>query len=622
MLNNHFLMKNLIPKLFLAFFVPLLIFGGMDIVFRVAGIGYPTSFLVSATISGQDYWVNNSFYGYRFFSPRIARNPAPIRIAQTKPEGLTRLAVLGESAAMGDPAIEFSLARGLEKMLNDPGKPGKFEVINAAMTAINSPVIVDIAEELANRSVDMFIIYMGNNEVVGPYGPGTAITSGDWGTRLTPWRVRLTRSRFALFLRDLVSGFTGNRQDPQNWGGMEMFEENRIAQDDPRLSSMYRSYEQNLDRIITIAENKGIQVVLCTMAVNLSDSAPFGSTNRTDLSASELRDWNAIYRDGRTAQKEERNDDARTLFRKALDLNDGHAELVYRLGCVESALGNDEESARLFARARDLDIQRFRTDSEINRIIRNTARRYPRVKLADIETAFHSLDDRELFVDHVHFSMRGLYELCRNVYPFIHNHREIPEPVSEEMFGKRLMRTPWSDRKEASFMLARRERLPFTMQWGNRDHIERLNRQVEKANSVIVTSDIAAVESDFKLRGAEYPYDLYYDTQWGHILCVEEKWDLAATALKKATESPGGYTDAHSLAALAQAMNGDPESAAEILIKTGPPYGYYLMDASKLIVETLHAKNKHHEAQQFTKAIFQGAGNFPGRSELARMVKP
>jgi len=622
MLTNNYLMKKLVPKLFLALFVPFFIFVGMEVLFRTVGIGYSTSFLTSTTIDGQDYWENNPFYGYRFFSPRIARNPAPFRFAQNKPENLTRLVVLGESAAMGDPAIEFSLARGLEKMLNDPGQPRKFEVINAAMTAINSPVIVDIAEELADRDVDVFIIYMGNNEVVGPYGPGTAITSGDWGTRMTPWRVRLTRSRFALFLRGLVSGFAGKRQDPQNWGGMEMFEENRIAQDDPRLSSMYRRYEQNLEQIISTAEKKGIQVILCTMAVNLSDCAPYGSTNRTDMSASDLREWNAIYRDGRNLQREERYNDAREEFRKAMIINDDHAELVYRLGHVESTLGNKGEAARLFARARDLDIQRFRTDSEINRLIRETAQRHPQAALADIESAFHPLDDRELFVDHVHFSMRGLYHLCRNILPAVQNWYETPDQLSEEEFLRRLMRTPWSDRKEASFMLARRERLPFTMQWGNRDHIERLSRQVEIANAIIVTSDIAAVGSEFDLLETNYPDDLYYDTQWGHILCVEEKWDLAAAALKTATETLGGYTDAHSLAALAQAMNDDPEGAAGILLKTGPPYGFYLMDASKLIVETLHAKNKVREAQQFTKAIFQGAGRFPGRNELARMVKP
>ena len=32
-------------------------------------------------------------------------------------------------------------------------------------------------EGLATAEPDLFIIYSGNNEVVGPYGPGTALTS-------------------------------------------------------------------------------------------------------------------------------------------------------------------------------------------------------------------------------------------------------------------------------------------------------------------------------------------------------------------------------------------------------------------------------------------------------------
>jgi len=52
--------------------------------------------------------------------------------------------------------------------------PGvRFEVVNAAMTAINSSVVLPIARDCANADGDIWVIYMGNNEVVGPFGPGT-----------------------------------------------------------------------------------------------------------------------------------------------------------------------------------------------------------------------------------------------------------------------------------------------------------------------------------------------------------------------------------------------------------------------------------------------------------------
>ena len=94
-------------------------------------------------------WIDNPFFGYRFFAPRLARTPPGAVIDREKPPGTIRVFVLGESAAMGDPLDEFGPARQLACLLEAryPGK--RFEVVNAAMTAINSHVIAEIAREAA-----------------------------------------------------------------------------------------------------------------------------------------------------------------------------------------------------------------------------------------------------------------------------------------------------------------------------------------------------------------------------------------------------------------------------------------------------------------------------------------
>jgi hypothetical protein len=48
-----------------------------------------------------------------------------------------------------------------------------WRVVNAAMTAINSHSVREIASECAALKPHAFVIYMGNNEIVGPYGPST-----------------------------------------------------------------------------------------------------------------------------------------------------------------------------------------------------------------------------------------------------------------------------------------------------------------------------------------------------------------------------------------------------------------------------------------------------------------
>ena len=59
-----------------------------------------------------------------------------------------------------------------------------FEVINAAVTSMNSHVARRIAKDCAAHDPDVFIIFMGNNEVVGPYGPPTLPSSALFEQRL------------------------------------------------------------------------------------------------------------------------------------------------------------------------------------------------------------------------------------------------------------------------------------------------------------------------------------------------------------------------------------------------------------------------------------------------------
>ena len=58
-------------------------------------------------------------------------------------------------------------------MLKEAQPSREIEVINTAMTAINSHVVYEVARSIPQDSIDFAIVLMGNNEVIGPYGPGT-----------------------------------------------------------------------------------------------------------------------------------------------------------------------------------------------------------------------------------------------------------------------------------------------------------------------------------------------------------------------------------------------------------------------------------------------------------------
>ncbi|MBL8296398.1 MAG: hypothetical protein JNN08_31425, partial [Bryobacterales bacterium] len=148
-------MREWILRLVLVFGSPLVFLGLVELAARATGVGYPGSFLVEGA--------TNEKFGWRFFPRTIARTPAPFVV-----QGQRRVFVLGESAAMGFPDPGFGLAPHLQAALG-----GEWRVFNAAMTAINSHVIREIARECARQQPQVFVVYLGNNEVVGPFGAGT-----------------------------------------------------------------------------------------------------------------------------------------------------------------------------------------------------------------------------------------------------------------------------------------------------------------------------------------------------------------------------------------------------------------------------------------------------------------
>src|SRR5215831_18356358 len=97
----------------------------------------------------------------------MVQTPRLYSIPKTKAPGTYRIFVLGESAAMGDPDSAYGFSRYLEVMLRNRYPVMKFEVVNTGSVAINSHVVLCIAEGLADQKTDLFIVYSGNNEVVG-----------------------------------------------------------------------------------------------------------------------------------------------------------------------------------------------------------------------------------------------------------------------------------------------------------------------------------------------------------------------------------------------------------------------------------------------------------------------
>ena len=156
--------------------LPCALLFGAESVLRLFHVGYDPRFFRRVKSHGSVYCVDNPAFGRRFFPPTLVRMSDKLRFPLSKGDNEQRIFVLGSSAAMGEPAPAFAFSRDLDCMLQGRYGPTRCEVINTAITAINSHVVVPIARECSHLSPDIFIVYMGNNEVIGPFGPGTVFS--------------------------------------------------------------------------------------------------------------------------------------------------------------------------------------------------------------------------------------------------------------------------------------------------------------------------------------------------------------------------------------------------------------------------------------------------------------
>src|SRR5512133_2589198 len=123
---------------------PILFLGLVELVLALAGYGHPRGFFVRWKAGGQTLYLANQHYCEHFVPEALSRAPEPCVLGPKTP-ATVRIFVLGSSAAYGDPGPAYGFCRQLEVLLNEHAAGTSFEVINAAVTAMNSHVARRIA---------------------------------------------------------------------------------------------------------------------------------------------------------------------------------------------------------------------------------------------------------------------------------------------------------------------------------------------------------------------------------------------------------------------------------------------------------------------------------------------
>jgi tetratricopeptide (TPR) repeat protein len=546
-------------RIFAMFFIPLLVLGGLELGLRLGGYGYDTHFFRRIQINGQNYYVPNETFSDRFFPAAIARTALPIRFAAEKGTNSFRIFLFGESAANGDPDNTYGVGRYLEVLLRERYPGTDFQVICVALTAIDSSTILPIVRECARHQGDLWLIYMGNNEMVGPFGAETSygLRAPSLGVIRTILAIKSTR--IGQLLDDLERRLRSNASSPKKWGGMEMFANNRLGQDDPARLRAYANFQGNLEDMLRAAHNADVPVILSTVAVSLKDCAPFASIHAAGLDTNQAAAWNQFYQQGIELDSAGSFAEALAKYQQAAKIDPQYADLQFRRGNCELALTNNVKARHDFELARDYDALDFRSDTRINAAVQDAAARHAGQNVHLLEAAGifaqnspQGIPGLELFYEHVHLNFAGNYLLALNfaeqakkILPASITAQDKGSWATAELCDSRLAVTVWDRQRVWEPILSRINSPPFTGQFNHDAMLKIYDAKLEEAKAGMNNQTPEQARQMYEQALALAPDDYFLHGNFQRFLEKGGNLPRAIVEAKRCCELvpwlPGGY---------------------------------------------------------------------------------
>jgi tetratricopeptide (TPR) repeat protein len=572
---------------------------------RLAGYGYRTRFFEPERIGLHDYLVNSETFPFRFFPPELARFPGPIRMAAHKPPGTLRIFILGESAAMGDPEPAYGPGRYLEALLRERFPGQNFEVVNVAFTAINSHVILPIARECARHEGNIWLVYMGNNEMVGPFGAATVFGAQAPSLGFARLSLAVQKTRLGQFLVAAGRKLTGKGSNSAAWRGMEMFVGNRVGPGDARREVAYRNFERNLEDILRAGLGSGAKVILNNVAVNLKDCPPFASLGNTNLTMAELALFQRLYANGTLAQEKGGFATASGDFQQGANLDSLSADLQFRWAECQLNRGDMAAAREHFQRACDCDALPFRADSRLNRIIKRTGKRWGDTNLLflDASAALEAEPGKpksdsaagpsgmssvpvplgqEFFYEHVHFNFDGSYRLARTwagavekCLPETLRRKAAPHPsngtggsnwASQQECERRIGLSDWNRCLVLESLLPRFYQPPLNGQFNHGARVAALQARLNELRQKMDAGEMAKTRADFLWALKQAPEDHYLHENFAGFLQSIGDLEQATAEWRQVHElMPHDYLAYYELGRLLGMQRKWPEAQASLL---------------------------------------------------------
>lgn len=372
----------------------------------------------------------------RYFATDAKRPPVKMEpgfILKQKSSDAIRLVVQGGSTAAGYPyGAGASLAAMLEQRLKRTLPDKEIEVVNTALSAVNSYTLLDLSDDILRVSPDAILIYAGHNEYLGILGVGSSYLTSQSPAATLFW-LKLRKLRLYQLLEQGYLAWLSDDTPGQNETVTEAEQQRRtvmatvakhkdIALHSERYQAGLQQFEQNMRLLLQRYQQAGIPVYLATIASNLADQPPFNSTPLSHQQQQTIQQFKAQLASGAPAEVVLAQLD--TLAAQPDDSADWH----FQLGQLYLQLKQYEVAKKQLTLARDLDLLRFRAPSAINQLIRQLSAEYGAV-LVDSEQALanqseHGIIGSKMMLEHLHPTIAGYFVLADSFYQTLYHQQQ------------------------------------------------------------------------------------------------------------------------------------------------------------------------------------------------------
>lgn len=372
-----------------------------ELLLQVFNYGGNLELFIEGPQGYENYLRCNPKVARRYFSNEASVPTPPLQLfRKEKAENGYRIFVMGGSSTAGFPyGNNVSFPTILRNRLSKAFAEKEIEVINVAMSAVNSYTLSDLTDEVLEQSPDLILIYAGHNEFYGALGVGSVQSLGNW-SELINFYLKLQSVKSFLLLKDFItwskisisSVFDSTQKlDPSSTLMARIVSEQEIRLNGDLYNSGIKQFQENLSKIIWKVKNKNVEIILSDLVSNLKDQKPFVS----------------IDENGTSAKKQ---------YEEGKQLFDNEEYL---------------EANKKYVVAKDLDALRFRAPSDLNNIIYALAKKN-NIPVAETEKLFASRSENGIIgnnfiLEHLHPNIEGYKLLAESFYNTLVKNKTIAE---------------------------------------------------------------------------------------------------------------------------------------------------------------------------------------------------